>query len=94
MHPHRITSYNVCYTKLLRGALRLGLGNLFAVAEAYPELKANENFQHLQTRISDNIASIYAAKAGGTTEDWRSAMLAESWYSAEEAIAAGRNNFV
>jgi len=32
--------------------LRLGLGNLFAVAEAYPELKANENFQHLQTRIS------------------------------------------
>jgi len=40
-------------------------------------------------RISDNIASIYAAKAGGTTEDWRSAMLAESWYSAEEAIAAG-----
>ncbi|MBF0220283.1 MAG: LemA family protein [Gammaproteobacteria bacterium] len=34
------------------GALRLGLGNLFAVAEAYPELKANENFQHLQVRIS------------------------------------------
>lgn len=34
------------------GALRLGLGSLFAVAEAYPELKANENFQHLQGRIS------------------------------------------
>ena len=34
------------------GALRLGLGNLFAVAEAYPELRANENFQHLQSRIS------------------------------------------
>lgn len=32
--------------------LRLGLGSLFAVAEAYPELKANENFQHLQNRIS------------------------------------------
>ena len=32
--------------------LRLGLGNLFAVAEAYPELKANESFQHLQARIS------------------------------------------
>jgi LemA protein len=32
--------------------LRLGLGNLFAVAEAYPDLKANETFQHLQTRIS------------------------------------------
>ena len=34
------------------GALRLGLGNLFAVAEAYPDLKANENFRHLQQRIS------------------------------------------
>jgi len=34
------------------GALRLGLGNLFAVAEAYPELKTNETFQHLQARIS------------------------------------------
>jgi LemA protein len=32
--------------------LRLGLGNLFAVAEAYPDLKANETFIHLQTRIS------------------------------------------
>lgn len=32
--------------------LRLGLGNLFAVAEAYPDLKANQTFQHLQGRIS------------------------------------------
>lgn len=32
--------------------LRLGLGNLFAVAEDYPELKASESFQHLHTRIS------------------------------------------
>jgi LemA protein len=34
------------------GQLRLGLGNLFAVAENYPELKANDSFQHLQTRIT------------------------------------------
>ncbi len=32
--------------------LRSGLGSLFALAEAYPDLKANQNFQHLQTRIS------------------------------------------
>ena len=40
-------------------ALRIGLGNLFAVAEAYPELKASDSFQHLRERISgleDNIA--------------------------------------
>lgn len=32
--------------------LRLGLGNLFAVAEAYPDLKANTTFQHLSDRIT------------------------------------------
>ncbi len=32
--------------------LRIGLGQLFAVAEAYPELRANENFRHLETRIT------------------------------------------
>lgn len=34
------------------GALRLGLGNLFALVEAYPDLKADETFQHLQARIT------------------------------------------
>ena len=34
------------------GALRAGLGRLFAVAEAYPELKSNEHFMQLQQRIS------------------------------------------
>jgi LemA protein len=33
--------------------LRLGLGSLFAVAEAYPDLKANTQFQHLQDRITE-----------------------------------------
>jgi LemA protein len=33
-------------------ALRAGLANLFAVAEAYPDLKTNEQFMNLQTRIS------------------------------------------
>lgn len=32
--------------------LRQGLGQINAVAEAYPELKANDNFQHLLSRIT------------------------------------------
>jgi LemA protein len=32
--------------------MRAGLGNIFAVAEAYPELKTNENFMQLQNRIT------------------------------------------
>ena len=34
------------------GALRIGLGQLFALAEDYPDLKANETFLHLQGRIT------------------------------------------
>jgi len=32
--------------------MRAGLGNLFALAEAYPELRSNETFQHLQGRVT------------------------------------------
>ena len=34
------------------GTLRTTLGNLFALAEAYPDLKTNQTFQQLQGRIS------------------------------------------
>lgn len=43
----------------------------------------------LLDKASNNIADIYAVKAGGTVEQWRDAMRAETWYSAEEAVAAG-----
>jgi ATP-dependent protease ClpP protease subunit len=39
--------------------------------------------------ISNNIASVYAERAGGDPEDWRAAMHAETWYSAQEAVDAG-----
>lgn len=38
---------------------------------------------------SQNIAGIYAHRAGGKADDWRASMLAETWYTAEEAVAAG-----
>lgn len=34
------------------GMMRASLGGLFAVAEAYPDLKTNQNFMQLQTRIT------------------------------------------
>jgi len=34
------------------GTLRATLGHLFALAEAYPDLKTNQSFQQLQARIS------------------------------------------
>jgi LemA protein len=43
---------------MLAGALK----SLFAVAEAYPDLKANQNFLALQTELSDTENKIQAAR--------------------------------
>jgi ATP-dependent Clp endopeptidase proteolytic subunit ClpP len=40
-------------------------------------------------KISDNIASIYADRAGNTVQYWRELMRAETWYSGDEAVDAG-----
>ena len=39
--------------------------------------------------ISDNIADVYAKRAGGDPKEWRKTMKGERWYSADEAVAAG-----
>jgi LemA protein len=43
---------------MLTGALR----QMFALAEAYPDLKANQNFQQLQAELSDVENKIAAAR--------------------------------
>ena len=45
-------SQNIPQLGQAEGALRATLGSLFALAEAYPDLKTNQTFQQLQTRIS------------------------------------------
>ena len=40
-------------------------------------------------RASQNIADVYAARAGGSADEWRERMRAETWYSAQEALDAG-----
>src|ERR1700683_4085448 len=44
------------------GALTGPLGNLLAVAENYPQLKANENFMSLQNELADLENKIAAAR--------------------------------
>ncbi|HLP44189.1 MAG TPA: LemA family protein [Candidatus Nanoarchaeia archaeon] len=43
---------------MLTGALK----SVFAIAEAYPELKANQNFLALQTELSDTENKVQAAR--------------------------------
>jgi LemA protein len=44
------------------GALQGALRQIFALAEAYPDLKANQNFQQLQAELSDLENKIAAAR--------------------------------
>ena len=43
-------------------AMQGALGKIFAIAEAYPELKANENYKQLQTQLQDVEDKIQAAR--------------------------------
>src|SRR5512132_768181 len=43
-------------------ALTAAIGRLFAVAEAYPQLRASENFQQLQGQLSDVEQNIAIAR--------------------------------
>lgn len=57
---------------MLTGALK----SLFAVAEAYPDLKANQNFLELQRELSDTENKIQAARRfyNGTVRDLNTAI--------------------
>jgi LemA protein len=44
------------------GKTSSALGRLFAVAEAYPQLRASENFQRLQEELTDTEDKIAAAR--------------------------------
>lgn len=40
-------------------------------------------------RQADNLAEMYAERTGGTSEQWREIMLAETWMFAREAVQCG-----
>ncbi len=43
----------------------------------------------LLDKASQNIATIYAERAGGDADKWRAAMKIETWYTDQEAVDAG-----
>jgi len=44
------------------GAMQASVGKLFAIAEAYPELRAVESFKQLQTELSDTEDKVAASR--------------------------------
>jgi LemA protein len=60
--PTNITPEQIAAMAGAETALTQSLGKLLAVAEAYPDLKANQNFAQLQTELSDTENKIQAAR--------------------------------
>ena len=60
--PSNITPEQIQAMAGAEQALGGALGKLLAIAEAYPDLKANENFAQLQTELSDTENKIQAAR--------------------------------
>lgn len=68
-------------------------GSMWMVHDALGAVYGNaadmQQMADLLDKTSQNIADIYAARAGGTADGWRATMQAETWYNADEAVAAG-----
>ena len=60
--PANITPEQIQAMAGAESALTESLGRLLAVAEAYPDLKASQNFAQLQTELSDTENKIQAAR--------------------------------
>lgn len=60
--PTNITPAQISAMAGAESALGASLGKLMAIAEAYPDLKANQNFGQLQTELSDTENKIQAAR--------------------------------
>ncbi|HBB44400.1 MAG: LemA family protein [Parcubacteria group bacterium GW2011_GWA1_44_13] len=60
--PSNITPAQIAAMSGAESALSQSLGKLLAVAEAYPDVKANQNFLSLQAELSDTENKIQASR--------------------------------
>lgn len=64
---------------MIHDAWAMAAGNAEDMAKLADRLEAT----------SENIAAIYAERAGGEPADWRALMKAETWYTDKQAVDAG-----
>ena len=60
--PSGVTPEQITAMAGAESALGGAIGNLLAIAEAYPDLKASTNFSQLQTELADTENKIQAAR--------------------------------
>ena len=70
--PDNLTPENIQKYQAAQSQLSSGLGRLLAVAENYPDLKANANFQELQAQIegTENRINVERKKFNDATNDY------------------------
>jgi ATP-dependent protease ClpP protease subunit len=68
-------------------------GSMLMIHDAFAPFEGNaaEMAKMASTldQVSDNLAGIYASRAGGTADEWRARMRTETWFSADDAVRAG-----
>jgi LemA protein len=75
--------------------LTAALGRLFAVAEAYPDLKASENFLRLQEDLTDTEDKISAARRyyNSTVMHFNTAIQSIPWVLVARPLGFGAKEF-
>ena len=75
----------------MAGTMTMRTGSMLMIHDAaclaFGNASELERTADVLDKLSDNYARIYAKKSGGKVEDMRALMQAESWLSADEAIA-------
>ena len=62
MDPAKLDAAQMAKFQAAQGELSSALGRLLAVAEQYPDLKANQNFLNLQSNLTDTEDKIQASR--------------------------------
>ncbi|SDM38078.1 LemA protein [Daejeonella rubra] len=72
--PTKLTPESIAQFQAAQGALSQSLGRLLATVEAYPELKANQNFLELQAQLegSENRITVERQKFNTVTQEYNS----------------------
>jgi LemA protein len=70
--PTKLDADQMAKIQAAQGQLSTALGRLFALAESYPDLKANQNFLQLQRDLTDTEDKIQASRRfyNGTVRDY------------------------
>lgn len=75
--PNKLDAESMAKVAQAQGELSQALGRLMMITEAYPDLKANENFMMLQAEISgcENRLAVERKRYNETAQSYNSAIL-------------------